>query len=102
MDTHIHFSLGLDELFILVNTPPGSMLYNRIRYWLSSLNSTDSCGMAMYRMFCFHCSAHFPGSFYQCLEEKTSLCAELSELPIIQHIWHFCLCLCAHLQALVI
>ena len=39
--THIQFTLGLDELLILVNTPPGSMLYNSIRYyayWLSCLS----------------------------------------------------------------
>ena len=39
--THIQFTLGLDELLILVNTPPGSMLYNSIKYyayWLSCLS----------------------------------------------------------------
>lgn len=38
MDTHLQFSLGLDELLISVNTPSGSMLYNSVRYWLSCLS----------------------------------------------------------------
>ena len=46
-------------------------------------------------MYCFHCSAYFPGSFYWCLEERTFLCAELSELPFIQHMTLLSLQMCS-------
>jgi hypothetical protein len=100
MDTHLRFSPGLDELLSLVNTLPGSILYNSLRYWLSCL-SRPVCSLAAL----VHVGWLWTGTyalsplfgslsriFLLVPRKKTLLCAEVSELPFIQHIISLFMC----------